>query len=359
MDKTKPAQPLALTLAWSPVVTPTTDIALFAHLIGPDGRLWSVTQDPRRPATRLTRGEIVTERFVIHPLLHAPPGDYTLVVGAYLPDGRRLTTADGADAVPLTPVQLQPSTTRPVTRHPRFARFAGGPTLIGADYDTGVPGQVRVYLHWAGPGAEAALQLLDESGAVLGQSRIPPLERGQYTTIAFDLPAAPARVALLDGDQPRRWNVLFGKPIPLHSPAPGERYVPFGNALVLVGFDGPVRELEPGAEVTLGLHFLGARPLERDYIVSASLAGLDADGNWAWLSADDKVPALGAIPTFKWIRNSTVFDPHRLTIPDDAPPGPVAGSLVVYDHFTQAPLLALDKRLDLDVPLGAWLIASP
>jgi hypothetical protein len=349
-DKTEPARPLVLALALSPIVTPTADVALFAHLIGPDGRLWSVTQDPRHPATRLTRGEIVTERFVIYPLLHAPPGEYTLVVGAYLPDGRRLTTADGADAVPLTTVHLQPSTTRPVTRHPRFARLAGGPTLIGADYDTGVPDQMRVYLHWAGPGAEATVQLLDESSAVLGQSQVPALERGQYTTIAFDLPVAPARVALLNGDHPRRWNVLFDGLIPLRSPAPGERYVPFGDALVLTSLDGPVRELEPGADVTLGLHFLGARPLERDYIVSVSLAGLDAD---------DKVPALGAIPTFKWIRNSAIFDPHRLTIPDDALPGPVVGSLVVYDHFTQAPLLALDERFGPDVPLGAWTIASP
>jgi len=348
-DETEPTRPLALTLAWSPIVTPTSDVALFAHLIGPDGRLWSVTRDPRHAASRLTRGEMVTERFVVYPLLHAPPGEYTFVVGAYLPDGR-LATADGADAVPLTTVRLRPSTMRPVTRHPHFARFAGGPTLIGADYDTGRPDEVRLYLHWAGPGAAAALQLLEENGAVLGQNRIPALERGQYATVAFDLATAPARVALLDGDQPRRWNLLLGGSVPLRSPASGERYVPLGDALVLVGFDGPSEELEPGTNVTMGLHFLGARPLERDYIVSASLVGLDAD---------DKVPTLGAIPTFKWIRNSAVFDPHRLTIPDDAPPGLVVGSLVVYDHFTQAPLPALDKRFGSDVPLGAWTITSP
>jgi hypothetical protein len=348
-DKIEPTRSLVLTLAWSPVVTPTADVALFAHLIGPDGRLWSVTRDPRHAASRLTRGEIVTERFVVYPLLHAPPGDYALVVGAYLPDGR-LATADGSNSVPLTTVRLQPSTTRPVTSHPHFARFAGGPTLIGADYDTGLPDQMRLYLHWAGPGAAAALQLLDESGTVLGQGHVPLLERDQYATVAFDLHAAPARVALLDGDRPHRWNLLLGGSVPLRSPASGERYVPLGDALVLVGFDGPSGELEPGTNVTLGLHFLGARPLERDYIVSASLVGLDAD---------DKVPALGAIPTFKWIRSSAVFDPHRLTIPDDAPPGPVIGSLVVYDHFTQAPLLALDERLGPEVPLGAWTIVSP
>ncbi len=360
-DEVDPTRPLVLTLAWSPVVPPTSDVALFAQLIGPDGRLWSATQDPRHPATRLTRDEVIVERFVIYPLLHAPPGDYALVVGAYLPDGRFITV-DGADAVPLTTVHLQPSATRPVTRHPRFARFASGPTLIGADYDTGVPGQVRLYLHWAGSGAEATLQLLDKSGAVLGEGHVPPLERGQYATVAFDLPTAPAHIALLDSDHSRRWNLLFDGLAPLRSPTLGERYVPFGDALVLVGFDGPVRALDPGIDVTLGLHFLGARPLERDYIISTPLVGLDSDGNQVWRSTDntvDKVPALGAIPTFKWIRRSAVFDPHRLTIPDDAPPGPIVGSLVVYDHYTQALLPALDERLVSGVLLGVWTIAAP
>jgi hypothetical protein len=186
-DKTEPSRPLVLTLAWSPVVAPTSDLSFFAQLIGPDGRLWSAARDPRQPAGRLTTEEVVVERFVVYPLLHASPGDYALVVGAYLPGepgAPRLVSADGADAVRLTAVRLQPSTLRPVTKHTSLVSFAGGPTLIGADYDTGVPGQVRVYLHWAGPGAEAALQLLDENGTVLGQSGVPALERGQFGTVA-------------------------------------------------------------------------------------------------------------------------------------------------------------------------------
>ncbi|MBL7063535.1 MAG: hypothetical protein ISS49_04905, partial [Anaerolineae bacterium] len=359
-DTTAPSRPLVLTLAWSPVVTPTADLALFAQLIGPGGRLWSAAQDRLHPAGRLVASEIIVERFVIYPLLHAPPGDYTLVVGAYLPaepGAPRLTTPDGADTVRLTTARLQPSTLRPVTRHPTLVRFAGGPTLTGAGYDTGVPGQVRVYLHWAGPGAEATLQLLDESGAALGQGRVPALERNQYATTALDLPAAPVQVALLDGDRPRRWNLLFGTPAPLPSPSPGERYVPFGDSLILSGFEGPDRTLEPGSDVTLGLHFLGLRPLERDYVVSTSLIGLNPDGTWAWRAPHDTIPALGAVPTLKWIRNSAIFDPHNVTIPGDAPSVPAIGSLVIYDSFTQAPLPPLDERLGPAVPLGTWAVA--
>jgi hypothetical protein len=357
-NETEPSRPLALTLAWSPTITPTADLSLFAQLIGADGRLWSAARDPHHPAGSLIAGEIVVERLAIHPLLHALPGDYGLTAGVYTPGGR-LTAEDGADAVQLTTVHLKPSTLRPVTTHPIYVRFTAGPTLIGVDYDTGAPGQVRTFLHWAGPGAEAGLQLLAEGGAVAAQGRVPALARGQHATIAFDLAAAPARVALLDGEQPRRWNLLFGGAAPLPRPALGERYVPFGDGLALVGLEGPDGQLKPGGDVTLGLHFLGARPLERDYIVSTALVGLNPDGTWAWRTDDDSVPALGAIPTLKWIHGSAVYDPHRLAIPADAPLLPVEGLLVIYDHFTQAPLLPLDERLGPVTPLGTWAVAIP
>jgi hypothetical protein len=363
-DDAEPSHPLVLTLAWSPTVTPTADLALFAQLLGPGGQLWSATRDRSHQASRFAAGEIIVEQFVIYSLLHAPPGGYALTVGAYLPSepgAPRLTTDDGADAVRLTTAHLRPLSRRPVTRHAAFFHFDGGPTLIGVDYDTGIPGQVRAYLHWAGPGAGADLQLLDESGTVLGQSHIPALDRGQYHTTALDLHTAPAQVVLLDGDHARRWNLPLSsrKSIPLPAPAFGERYVPFGDSLVLTGFDGPAGDLEPGAGVALGLYFLGMRALERDYIVSTALTGLNPDGTWAWRDAHDTVPAQGAIPTLKWIRGSTIFDPHQLSIPSDASPVPVIGSLVIYDHFTQAPLPPLDERLGPTIPLGTWATASP
>lgn len=359
-DETEPSCPLVLTLAWSPVAAPQGNLSLFAQLIGADGRLWSVTRDASHPAGRLVAGEVVTERFVIHPLLHAPPGDYTLAVGAYTPDGR-LIAENGSDAVQLTSVHVRPATQQPVTTHPTYARFAGGPTLTGADYDTGVSGQVRIYLRWEGPGNEADLHLLDKSGTVVGQGRVSALARGQYATVAFDLTAAPARVMLLDGDKPRRRNLFFGQSAPLPSLALGERYVPFGDNMVLTGLDGPAGDLRPGQDVALGLRFLATRPLERDYIVSTALVGLNPSAIWAWRTDDDSVPAMGAIPTLKWIYGSAVFDPHQLAIPSDAPQLPVEGSLVIYDHFTQAPLLPLDERLQLGpiVPLGTRTVTSP
>jgi hypothetical protein len=354
----EPGRPLVMVLAWSPIIPPTSDIAIFTQLIGPDGRLWSAVEDPLHAPERLTVGEVVVDRLVIYPLLHASPGDYDLVVGAYSPR-ERFTTAEGSDAVRLERVRLHPSTTRPVTRHPCFARFVGGPTLIGTDYDIGLDGRVRVYLHWMGPGRAADLHLTGDDDAMLIRSRVPALERGQYATVTVDRPGIPTRLAVLGGEGPRRRNLLFGGALRLPRPRPAERYVPFGDAMVLTGFNGPSGKLDGGTEVTLRLRFCGQRPVERDYIVSTALTGLNADGTWAWRESHDTVPALGAVPTLKWIHASCILDPHHMTIPDDAPVVPTVGSLVVYDHFTQRTLPPLDERLEPAVELSLWNVPVP
>lgn len=356
--ETEPAQPLVMTLAWSPVDGPVEDVALFAQLIGPEGRLWSAAQDPRHSGERVAPDEIILDRFVVYPLLHAAPGDYTLVIGAYTPDGR-LVTSDRSDTVRLATVRVHSSTTRPVSEHPRFVRFRGGPTLIGVDYDVGGDGQPRTYLHWAGPGEVSHLQLTGTDDAVLTAGQVPALERGQYTTIALDRPGIPTRLVMLGEGGTRRRSFFLRGSIRLPSPKPAERYVPLGDAMILTGFDAPTTGLNPGGEATLSLRFRGQRPLERDYIVSAALTGVNSDGTWSWRAFDDTVPALGAVPTLKWIRGSEVLDPHRMMIPADASNVPVVGSFSVYDHFTHGLLPPLDERNGPVVELGTWDAIRP
>lgn len=374
-EEIRPAQPLTVELAWSPRDAPSTELALFAQLIGPDGELWSTAEDLRHPAATLSTGEVVVDRFVVYPRLHAPPGAYSLVVGGYpigASNGGRFRTAEGEDDVLLQTVQLQPSRTRPVTNHPLFVRFAGGPTLIGVDYETGSDGGTRTYLHWAGPSGPADLELRGKGDAPVKTSRVPALRRGEYASVGIDgaggwsgdqpqqwlggQPQWRSRLVVLGQTANRRWNLFFNGPIHLPAPRPGERYVPFGNAAVLTHVGGPRAGLEPGTEATLSLRFDAQRPLQRDYIVSTSLTGLNADGTWAWRVSHDTVPALGAIPTLKWIHDSSVLDPHRMDVPQETPAVPVRGSLQVYDHFTQRSLPSLDGRHGLGVELGSWRV---
>ncbi len=114
-------------------------------------------------------------------------------------------------------------------------------------------------------------------------------------------------------------------------------------------------EVKPGDEVKLNLNFAAARPLLRDIVVSVQLTGN------GWRVTDDSVPALGAIPTLKWIAGSPVLDPHRLKVPENAAPGPAQVSVILYDAFTQEPLALLDAELIKQgqaIPIGTWNVVA-
>jgi hypothetical protein len=116
--------------------------------------------------------------------------------------------------------------------------------------------------------------------------------------------------------------------------------------------------LYPGSQLALDLRFLATRPLTRDIVVSVQMTG---DG-YTWKMTADSVPALGAIPTLKWIAGSQVADRHVVDIPPHAPPGPATVSVILYDHFTQQPLALLDELLiqqGQSIPLGTWTVSPP
>ncbi|HZY41812.1 MAG TPA: hypothetical protein VFF59_07405, partial [Anaerolineae bacterium] len=113
--------------------------------------------------------------------------------------------------------------------------------------------------------------------------------------------------------------------------------------------------LHPGDRLTLNLNFIATRPILRDYVVSVQMTGQ------GWRTNADSVPALGAIPTLKWIAGSQITDRHVLRIPGDAAPGPATISVILYDSFTQEPLALLDAELikqGQSIPIGTWQIVT-
>ena len=98
---------------------------------------------------------------------------------------------------------------------------------------------------------------------------------------------------------------------------------------------------QPGDTVRVELRLVAKKPLLRDYVVSVRLT----DETGRLLSQDDTVPALGAIPTLKWIRGSSISDVHFVLVPVGTQAGPLRLSLVVYDAFTMRKLGVLDDRL--------------
>jgi len=106
---------------------------------------------------------------------------------------------------------------------------------------------------------------------------------------------------------------------------------------------------QSGDTVRVELRLMARKPILRDYVVSVRLT----DEAGRLVSQDDTVPALGAIPSLKWIRGSSIADVHFVTIPADVRSGSL--NLILYDAFTMHKLSVLDDRLAKlgpSVPLG-------
>jgi len=132
--------------------------------------------------------------------------------------------------------------------------------------------------------------------------------------------------------------------------------IDLAGGIRFVGSSSSIKDtLHPGDRLTLDLNFAATRPILRDYVVSVQMTGQ------GWRVSDDSVPAMGAIPTLKWIAGSMITDRHVLKIPADAVPGPATISLILYDAFTQEPLALLDAALiqqGQSIPIGTWTVAK-
>ncbi len=98
----RPGDTLALVTAWR-LGQPLPDAALFAHVVGPDGRPIAVADSLGAPGESWLHGDVLLQLHTILIPLDAPAGEYPLVVGLYTrPDGERLTTTDGQNMATLT-----------------------------------------------------------------------------------------------------------------------------------------------------------------------------------------------------------------------------------------------------------------
>lgn len=101
--------------------------------------------------------------------------------------------------------------------------------------------------------------------------------------------------------------------------------------------------------VAVDVTIVALRPLVSDDGTSVRLI----DGEGRWLAAHDCQPALGAVPTLKWIGGSRVTDRHLLPLPEDFGGGEVRATLVAYERFRMTALPPMDGRFS-EVPLGTW-----
>jgi hypothetical protein len=122
-------------------------------------------------------------------------------------------------------------------------------------------------------------------------------------------------------------------------PRPGDQYLALGSGITFVGAESPIRVGE--GQIRYELRFLARRTVLRDQTVSLRLA---APG-WPTTLQQDGIPALGALPTLKWVWGSAIVDRRLVAAPPEPAAGTVQAQMLLYDAFTQRTLPILDSRL--------------
>lgn len=302
-----------LGLAWQLSRPEPTPFTLFAHLVGPDGRLYAQEDWPAQPQP----AGISLSQFRLTPRPGSPTGQLSLAIGAYLSDATPLLDSQGQSRIPIATLTLTTMALPPFSQQPTF-RPGPNRTLVGYDWDNSLPGQTRLYLHWH--------------------------TRPGYFTEIVDLPADQTSWTITD----LNWTIQLDRP---------QFYLPLGEGIIWLGSSPIPDGLTAGQPLTLVQHFGASRPVSGDWVVSGRIIGYAADNfHWAWWDLNDGVPALGAIPTLKWIAASQVSDPHYFTIPSQFTPGQtVVGLIRLYDAFTGRSLPILDERISqnyLGIPIN-------
>ena len=378
-DRFHPGEVAEFVLAWRPAGPLDPPPSFTLRLVDAEGR--HVAQADRLLGSDVAPGEVRFQRLALPLYPTLPPGRYRVTLGAYtVSEGgfENLLADDGETAVTLTELELVPvgcnrSTecsrrslqsaicnphSAPFTLHRELVPFARGPTLIGVDYDRSAPETLRAYLHWQGPVEEGWEARLRTADGLEGAARVAPIPQGAYHTVGVDLQGAvegPLWLSLALAEEQGQvktaagpWGWPVGE-VRLPAPPPEARFVVLGDEMAVVG--AQARTAEPGETMLVDVTLVALRPLTSDDATSVRLT----DGEGRWLATHDCQPALGAVPTLKWIRGSRVVDRHLLPLPEDFTGEEVRATLLAYERFRLTPLPPMDGRFS-EVPLGNWAL---
>jgi len=366
-DAPHPGQELEITVYWRVTQELDKDYSTFLQLLGPSGVIGqgdiNHASSGRTGSNAYTINSIQVDTYRFPLLQHTPPGDYQLITGFYYgteSGGWERLMAGDRDHVTLTTMAVQANKRSLPTQHELWAQFEGGLLLEGMDVDQSLPDETRLYLHWrqmASP-PEAALshqmQVLVE-GKLLAAAPMPHLARDETVLVDIDLPQSwhqRTHVSILElclvsagGSilpQLGPWHRRIQSPLRLPSLRDNEWYIPLGGEMALVSWPEQDQEVRVGEKTWFYPQLTSVRPLTHDYSISLGLLG--NQGYWEFKS--DGTPALGMIPTLKWLSGWHVQDPRGVVIEPATPLGDAKAQVTftVYDAFTLRPLHVLDER---------------
>jgi hypothetical protein len=132
--------------------------------------------------------------------------------------------------------------------------------------------------------------------------------------------------------------------------------VPFGESILLRGYDTELRPTNNGQRLRVTLYWETLSEVDGDYKVSLRL--LDAEGHLG--AVRDAFPVLDAYRTNAWRPGELIVDTHDLDVLTGLPPGDYSLLVTLYDPDTLAPVastnlgtVAIPPTLQLD-RAGPW-----
>jgi 4-amino-4-deoxy-L-arabinose transferase-like glycosyltransferase len=357
------------------------DYAFFAHLEDDLGFRWAETTFFHYPSAQWRAGEVLIYRLRMPVADGAPPGAYTLKVGAFSSSlDARLPVLDEAGrmvgtAVSLAPVEVEPAeaplAALPPIQSPQKTRFGDVLTFLGTDRDRNDlrPGQIlALTLYWRAEkrlpeDLQVAVDLVGEEGEVSlwrgdpAQGHYPFRDwaAGQFVRdrYALRVPVDTAagtwqlRLSLLDG---------AGRPLPADDGSPSlllgqvrvqatdRRWAPppfdqpvgarLGGIVELVGYSLEPVQAAPGETLHLTLIWRCLAQTEAHYTVFTHL--LDPGGQVR--GQQDNPPVRGTYPTALWVPGEIVVDEYEIVVAAGALPGSYAIEVGMYDPETMARL---------------------
>jgi hypothetical protein len=286
-----------------------------------------------------------------------PPGEYTLRLSVYAPQGERLDALDeqgqplGASVVLGRTMVASPATPPDPASLDMTETIAlavnSDVLLLGSilPQSTVVPGErIRLSLFWCAlQDIESDYELTVSLGYAAMQQSLGPLtghadassrwqreelRRGQYDLVipADIAPGAnPLYIALTDSDGGTSDDVLAGvldvaaiarrmEPPVIETP----RSAMFGDTIRLLGYHLETREVGQGGSLNLRLYWQAAVMPSIEYTVFVQL--LDSDQHIS--AQSDSMPVQGARPTTGWITGEVIVDDYHLAVRGNAPVGP-------------------------------------
>jgi hypothetical protein len=284
----------------------------------------------------MAMNEVRSQRLTLGIPLDLTPGEYQVLVGLYQAGANGFTELkerSGVDFMPSASITVTPASQPAITQHEMGTHFANRAILLGVDYDTGLDNRLRLLTHWQLGPVTATVNLQDAAGNPIAAPLILPAAQGEHAFFSVTFDISPQRDVFL---------AVAGETALVRLPdvSAGERYIPFADQMVMVG-SSTVRD---GDQLKVDLRWLSAKAITTDDTISVRV---DGDGFHA---AYDGVPALGTLPTLKWIRGAQITDRHPISLQGYR--GSLHGSVVVYDSFTQQLLPALDERYENGITFG-------